>query len=203
MAARSKPQNQFHFCPCLKHDLGSRILENGPFEKCPDPVVLQVCRESRDHTSKTCALMQHPNLATSAFYLNPHSDVLCLTAEILDDEDYRLVLQAHYARQLNKFKSALLESCDWALMSMGKTSPFDAFNSLRHIQVLLEYGQSALEDDEKADVEMADVDLMEDGPTDEDMPDGPRTPTPKQFHILNGSRPLGCQGHSEVTKVGC
>lgn len=59
----------------LECDFGHKILEEGPVEKCPFPVTLRVCHESRQHTLTQYILIQHAKLEAS-FYFNPYRDSL-------------------------------------------------------------------------------------------------------------------------------
>lgn len=85
-------------------------------------------------------------------------------------------LRFDYAEQLDDLKRSLLKSCEWQFILTGKATPFKTFSLVRHTQLLLEDGQSMLEDDEDSDVEMTDVGLTDDGSTEEYMPIGPGTP---------------------------
>ncbi|KAH6714732.1 hypothetical protein BKA61DRAFT_362552 [Leptodontidium sp. MPI-SDFR-AT-0119] len=60
----------------LEEDFGSTIVEGQPLERCPPPVTLQVCKESRKHTLSQYRVMEHTNSKLGSFCFNPSRDIL-------------------------------------------------------------------------------------------------------------------------------
>jgi hypothetical protein len=74
------------FSAALKEDRGWRILEEGPFKKCPEPVALQVCQESRRHTQTKYVYISHAYTPAGSFYFSPSRDVLYLLVGVGDED---------------------------------------------------------------------------------------------------------------------
>lgn len=91
----------------LEHDFSSRLMSEKPFEECPNPVALRVCRESRILFLQRHRLIQHPMLIRAAFYLHPRTDILCLLRDV--DREHLEEVQKHYGAQLEAFQIILVE----------------------------------------------------------------------------------------------
>jgi hypothetical protein len=98
----------------LRTDFSSRPLETpSPLEKCPFPIALQICQESRMHTLKRYALVQHPDLPECAFYFNSRQDLLWLSGDISSDTERLKELQASYQTFINQFRILLVDEVEW------------------------------------------------------------------------------------------
>ncbi|SPO02981.1 uncharacterized protein DNG_05662 [Cephalotrichum gorgonifer] len=67
----------------LDHDFGTRDVYDDPLENLYDPIVLQVCRESRAVTLRRYVRMTHSKLDHS-FYLDPDRDIFWLSTDMTD-----------------------------------------------------------------------------------------------------------------------
>lgn len=70
----------------ILHPTGSlsvALEEEGLFKKCPEPVALQVCQESRRHTRTK---YMHAHTLAGSFYFSPSRDMLYLPLGF-EDED--------------------------------------------------------------------------------------------------------------------
>ncbi|OKL55249.1 hypothetical protein UA08_09471 [Talaromyces atroroseus] len=102
------------FVTLLQTDFSSRPVESpSPLEKCPFPIALWICQESRMHTLKTYALVQHPELPECAFYFNPRQDLLWLSCDIADDIEGLEELRASYQTSITQFRILLVEDTEW------------------------------------------------------------------------------------------
>lgn len=121
----------------LQHDFGARIIEEEPVEECPNPVALRVCHESRTLTLQRYSHIQHPNYASSSFYLDSGSDVLCLVADV--DEDNLALLQRRYGDQLANISTILVEEMGWWENLEKGWKSLSYFQGLNVVQVLLDH----------------------------------------------------------------
>lgn len=96
-------------------DTGARIFEEEkPFELCPPPSVLQVCRESRAHTLRHFTLLRDLRTESDSFYLNPRHDMVWLSMDITDDGAEKVtLLRETYGQQLACIRNILVHECDW------------------------------------------------------------------------------------------
>lgn len=142
----------------LKGDLGCRVLEEGPFEKFPEPVALQVCQESRRHTLTPYLHLSHAYTLAGSFYFSPSRDVLYLMGVGDDEDEYCRLdeLQACYGHQLNNFETVLVDETDWA-----RVPTFLAiFHGLKTICILLtEEKDSAVKEQIHEHAELAKLSL--------------------------------------------
>ncbi|KAH8889970.1 hypothetical protein GQ53DRAFT_842502 [Thozetella sp. PMI_491] len=99
----------------LQTNVSLRILEDAPLEKCPDPVALWVCRESRTHTLRRYVLMLHSKVVANPIYFRPDCDALWLNADVMDDSLYQEELRNHYGKQLDRIERVLVEEGEWAI----------------------------------------------------------------------------------------
>jgi hypothetical protein len=91
-----------YFDTLLRTNFSSRSVETpSPLEKCPCLIALWVYQESRIHTLKTYALIQHLDLSECAFYFNPYQDLLWLSCDIASDPKPLKELQAIYWTSIN------------------------------------------------------------------------------------------------------
>ncbi|CRG88240.1 Proto-oncogene tyrosine-protein kinase ROS [Talaromyces islandicus] len=98
----------------LRTNFSSRPVETpSPLEKCSFPIALQICQESRMHTLKTYALVQHPDLPECAFYFNPRQDLLWFSCDIASDTKRLMELQDSYQTSINQFRILLVEDTEW------------------------------------------------------------------------------------------
>ena len=58
-----------------------------PLERCPAPISLQVCHESRKHTISQYHMIQHPESKIYSFFFNPSRDVLWLCRELTGEPE--------------------------------------------------------------------------------------------------------------------
>ncbi|KAL4744327.1 hypothetical protein BDW72DRAFT_199701 [Aspergillus terricola var. indicus] len=102
------------FDTLLRRVFSSRPLETrSPLEECPPPIALWICHESRMHTLKDYALIQHPDLPECSFYFNPRHDLLWLRCDITSDSKLLKELQASYLNSLTQFRILLVEDTEW------------------------------------------------------------------------------------------
>lgn len=97
-------------------NLFSRKLDDRwPIEDCPNPVALQVCRESRLHTLKTFVGLRHAKLDGYLLYVNPQSDVLWVTSDAIDNPEQLDDLSSSYGVTSfeDHFKSTIVDQFDW------------------------------------------------------------------------------------------
>ncbi|QKX57720.1 uncharacterized protein TRUGW13939_04839 [Talaromyces rugulosus] len=107
----------------LRADFSSRPLERpSPLEECPFPIALQICQESRIHTLKTYALVQHPDLPECTFYFNPRQDLLWLSGDISSDTERLKELQASYQAFINLLRILLVEETEWGAWDWDPSS---------------------------------------------------------------------------------
>jgi 2EXR family len=97
----------------IKEDLDSGIMKKEPFKYCPDPIALQACKESREHTLKRYRRMEHLEITAGSFYFNPSRDVLFLSMDYIDDQRYSEDLKRLYNGQLNHIRTVLVLDCMW------------------------------------------------------------------------------------------
>jgi hypothetical protein len=132
----------------LKEDRGWRILE-GPFKKCPEPVALQVCQESRRHTRTNYVYISHAYTPAGSFYFSPSRDVLYLLVGVgdedtdVDDED--CPLQDSYAHQLDNVETVLIDDSGWFDVTPATYTKFlqTIFHGLKTIRILFTHGGKA------------------------------------------------------------
>ncbi|CRG91089.1 Vacuolar protein sorting-associated protein 3 [Talaromyces islandicus] len=124
----------------LRTNFSTRPLEvSSPLEKCPYPIALQICHESRLHTLKTYALVQHPDLPECAFYFNPRQDLLWLSGDISSDTERLEELRASYQTFLNQFRILLVEESEWGSWDWDpSSSPALSILSALRIVVLID-----------------------------------------------------------------
>lgn len=98
----------------LRRDFSSRPLEaRYPLEECPPLIALWICHESRMHTLREYALIQHPDSPEYSFYFNPRHDLLWLSCDITSDSKPLKDLQASYLNCLTQFRILLVEDIEW------------------------------------------------------------------------------------------
>ncbi|KAL2866162.1 2EXR domain-containing protein [Aspergillus lucknowensis] len=98
----------------LRTDFSSRPVEtSSPLEKCPLPIALWICQESRTHTLKTYALVQHPDLPECSFYFNPRQELLWLSSDISNNTERFEEIQASYKTSIKQFRILLVEDTEW------------------------------------------------------------------------------------------
>jgi hypothetical protein len=130
----------------LEYNFGSRAVEQKPLERCPLPIGLHVCQESRAHALPRYRFMEHMACKEGCFYFDPHRNVLWLSLDFTDDPQYLRDLQRCYGEKLNTIQTLLIEEAEWDENSpAGYTSHYlRPFSGLKTILVLLE------DDDEDA-----------------------------------------------------
>ncbi|KAH8706057.1 hypothetical protein BGW36DRAFT_284445, partial [Talaromyces proteolyticus] len=107
----------------LRTNFTSRPLETlSPLEKCPFPIALHICQESRMHTLNTYALVQHPDFPECAFYFNPRQDLLWLSCDIASDTEALEELQASYQTSIDQFRILLVEDTEWEEWGLNPSS---------------------------------------------------------------------------------
>ena len=122
----------------IEEDFSVRIPTTEPLEPCPNPVALQVCRESRIHTLRRYVPIRHGRLETATSYMDPRSDFLWLShdfdLEILDD------LRSVYGHGLTCVTRVLVEELGiWADEDVERVvTLLQAFERLQLIRVILE-----------------------------------------------------------------
>jgi 2EXR family len=125
----------------LQHqeEFTTRITEDGPFEKCLDPVALWICRESRMYTMTQYTTMRHLVLTTCSFYFNPSRDVLWFTMDATDELELLPQMQL-YGKQLDNIEIAFVEELWWDEKTPEKYSSsfLDFLGGLRIILLLLD-----------------------------------------------------------------
>jgi hypothetical protein len=122
----------------LKEDLIVRTLFEEPLEFCPNPVALQVCRESRKHTLTQYTLVSHAYTPAGSFYFSSYRDLLYLCFTYMEVRNYSEHLQENYGAQLSKFETVLVEDFIWEEATPTKytTAFLTNFEGLRIIRIL-------------------------------------------------------------------
>lgn len=125
----------------MQANFGSRVVEENALEKCPQPIALQICRESRAFTLIHFKLMMDRRSNSSPFYFSPRRDMLWLSTDILDEgvEVVRKVGSCH-GEQVHNIQTCLVQLLNWQEL---EGPPFcfqflDRFRGIRLVQVLLE-----------------------------------------------------------------
>jgi hypothetical protein len=147
------------------------VMKKGPFEHCSDPIALQVCKESREHTLSRYMSMQHLETKEGSFYFSPSRDVLLLSVDYTngyytdDVMYYSNELKRFYNGQLNYIKTVLVLHHKWVETTpAGYVKFLDIFGGLEIIQLL--YLQ---DNDDEEDEEDEDEDEDEDHHNNHDM----------------------------------
>lgn len=123
----------------LREDLAARVVECHPVEHCPDPVALQICRQSRMHTLSRYRVMK--SLAWP-FYYHPQRDVIFLSVDTTDDyPEHMPVLERYHHTELNTLETALVLNGEWPIApwDTGSTHVLDYIShlgGLKTVQVL-------------------------------------------------------------------
>ncbi|PYI01688.1 hypothetical protein BO78DRAFT_390906 [Aspergillus sclerotiicarbonarius CBS 121057] len=87
------------------------ILNHAVIEPCPDPIALQICRESREHTLRTYTPMIHNTFGFGSFYFDPKRDTLLLC---WDFDQCKPSLIFYYGAQMLRFEKILVDGHFWA-----------------------------------------------------------------------------------------
>lgn len=101
------------FSTLLRSDFACRIVEERAVEKCPPPVALYVCQESRKLTLLNYRVMEHSELDYVNFYYRPGYDVMLFYLDFADDVEKLEELREEYGEQLDTITEALVEEGEW------------------------------------------------------------------------------------------
>lgn len=106
----------------LKTDFGGdRSLDDkGPFEKCPPPIALQICQESRHHTLSQYRVIQNSVPAAHLFFFNPSRDILWLCRELTGQPKCLHDLKLTYGGQLDCITTVLVEEAEWTYITPAR-----------------------------------------------------------------------------------
>ncbi|OOF94495.1 hypothetical protein ASPCADRAFT_131118 [Aspergillus carbonarius ITEM 5010] len=88
-----------------------KILNHAVIEPCPDPVALQICRESRTHTLSTYIPMMNNRFPFGSFYFDPRRDMLLLC---WDFDLCKPSLDLYYGEQMSRFQNVMIDGHFWA-----------------------------------------------------------------------------------------
>ncbi|QKX54090.1 uncharacterized protein TRUGW13939_01173 [Talaromyces rugulosus] len=97
----------------LKGDLGSRSLDDKPLEQCQNPIALQVCHISRQHTLKKYTPFRHAEFNAGSFYFDPQSDIIWLSQDFTDEPHNMENITDAYGSQLQSIRNVLVEEFEW------------------------------------------------------------------------------------------
>ena len=99
-------------------DIGCRIVENRPVEKCDPPVALQICALSRTHTLRHYRVMD--SLAGN-FYFSPSRDVISFSVDVADDYPVHFpMLETYHHVELNLIQNVLVVDSEWPEVPRGR-----------------------------------------------------------------------------------
>lgn len=131
----------------LREDFSSRDETVNPLERCADPVALHVCAESRVHTLHRYTRMHHPQIETSAFYIDPRSDFLWLGHDF--ESEHVDELRRYYGPQVDTIERVIVEELGlWADSDVDDAIDIlDLFGGLRFVRVILENYQFSGDDE--------------------------------------------------------
>jgi hypothetical protein len=135
----------------------SKAVEEGPLARCPSPVSLRGCRESRTYTLSQYRQMEHTAIKEGSFYFNPRRDVLWLSTDFTDIPEYLEQLTQTYGVQLHGFETLLVGESQWDETTPTEftSSYLEPFGGLKAILLLLdtndEDGYEGPEDTEDAE----------------------------------------------------
>ena len=122
-------------------DVGTRIVDEEPFEACPDPVALYVCRQSRLHTLRKYQVVK---ALGGRFYYYPQRDVIHFSVDVADEyETYMPFLEQYHHKELNDIQTFMVIDDSWPQSLAEKTWGYTVncishLRSLRTIMVLWE-----------------------------------------------------------------
>ncbi|KAL2861006.1 2EXR domain-containing protein [Aspergillus lucknowensis] len=123
----------------LRRDFSSRHLETKfPLEKYLPPIALWICQESRLHTLKSYALIQHPDLPECSFYFNPLRDLLWLSCDITSDSERLKELQASYQTSITQFRILLVEDTEWGDWDISSSLTLSILPALQTVALVLD-----------------------------------------------------------------
>ena len=123
-------------------ETNSRIYEEEkPFEHCPLPSVLQVCRESRAHALTHFMFLKDSKIESYSFYFNPRRDIVWLSMDVTEDGVEKVdLLRDTYGQQLAAFRNILVHESDWGDPSGLQYCEnfFGIFGGLNSVTILLQ-----------------------------------------------------------------
>lgn len=126
----------------LQIDLTGRNMDARPFEACPTPIALHVCRASRNQVSRRYRPMIDPAADTRSFYFDPRRDFLWLSIDASDEKSERLAeLRQHYGQQVDLIENILIEETNWNeedTLSPDYVKILELFRGLRVVRILIE-----------------------------------------------------------------
>ena len=126
----------------LQIDLTSRNIDARPFEACPAPIALQVCRASRNQVSQRYHPMINPTADTRSFYFDPRRDFLWLSIDANDKKSEKLAeLRQHYSQQVDLIENILIKETNWEegdTLSPDYVKILELFKGLRVVRILME-----------------------------------------------------------------